>query len=110
VKSNCPRTGKSKLHHDEWKKIHTDKKWQVMTNKIIYNVQDAELQEKCWRYKSISASLDKTNNINWSDGMHLLKDVSQTGTTWSVVYLPNSNELYFSVYQSWDKIYHIQGF
>ena len=96
---------------NEWKKIYPDKKWQVMTNKVIYDVPDAKLREKCWRYDSISATLDKTNgNVNWNEGMHILKDVSQGGTTWSVIYLPNSNELYFSVYQNWDKIYHIQGF
>ena len=95
---------------NEWKKTYPDKKWQVMTNKVIYNVPDAKLKE-CWRYDSISATLDITNgNVDWTEGMHILKDVSQGGTTWSVIYLPNSNELYFSVYQTWDKIYHIQGF
>ena len=107
-------TGKSVIleyQDNEWKKIYPDKKWQVMTNKVIFNVPDVKLREKCWRYDSISASLDKTNgNVNWNEGMHILKDVSQGGTTWSVIYLPNSNELYFSVYQSWDKIYHIQDF
>ena len=107
-------TGKSVIleyQDNEWKKIYPDKKWQVMTNKVIYDVPDAKLREKCWRYDSISATLDKTNgNVNWNEGMHILRDVSQGGTTWSVIYLPNSNELYFSVYQSWDKIYHIQCF
>lgn len=96
---------------NEWKKTYPDKKWQVMTNRVIYQVPDTQLREKCWRYDAISAFLDKTNgNVNWNDGMQILKDVSQDGTTWSAIYLPNSNELYFSVYQSWDKIYHIQDF
>ena len=65
-----------------------------MTNKIIYHVPDAQLREKCWRYNTISALLDKTNgDVNWNEGMQVLKDVSQDGTTWSVIYLPNSNEL-----------------
>ena len=107
-------TGKSVILEyldNEWKKIYPDKKRQVMTNKVIFNVSDIKLREKCWRYNSISSSLDKTNGtINWDEGMQILKDVSQGGTTWSVIYLPNSTELYFSVYQTWDKIYHIQGF
>ena len=82
-----------------------------MTNKVIYNIDDIKLREKCWRYESISATLEKTNgNVNWKESMHILKDVSQGGTTWSVIYLPDSNELFFSVYQSWDKIYHIGSF
>ena len=96
---------------NEWKKIYPDKKWQVMTNKVIYNVDDIKLREQCWRYESISATLEKANgNVTWKEGLHILKDVSQGGTTWSVIYLPNSIELYFSVYQSWDKIYHIVRF
>jgi hypothetical protein len=107
-------SGKSvilEFQDNEWKKIYPDKKWQVMTNKIIYNVPEKQLQEKCWRYNTISATLDKSNgNVNWDEGMKILKDASQEGTTWSVIYLPNSKELYFSVYKSWDKIYHIKGF
>ncbi len=96
---------------NEWKKIYPDNKWQVMTNKVIFNTPDDKLREKCWRYNSISETLDDTNgNVNWDDGMQILKDVSQSGTTWSVVYLPNITELYFSVYQNWDKIYHLQDF
>jgi hypothetical protein len=96
---------------NEWKKIYSDTKWQLMTNKVIYNVPDSTLREKCWRYKSMSSTLDKNNGqVTWLQGIQILKDVSQEGTTWSVIYLPNSKELYFSVYQSWDKIYHLKGF
>jgi len=95
---------------NEWKKIYSGKKWQLMTNKVIYNVTDSALREKCWRYKSMSSTLDKNKGqVTWLQGIQILKDVSQEGTTWSVIYLPNSKELYFSVYQSWDKIYHIKG-
>ncbi len=108
------RSGKSvilEFQDNEWKKTYPEKKWQIMTNKVIYQVPDSQLRKKCWRYNSIASTLDKTNgNINWNGGMQMLKDVSQDGTTWSVIYLPNRNELYFSVYQSWDKIYHINGF
>jgi len=91
-----------------WKKIYPEKKWQVMTNKVIYNVPDAALREKCWRYESLSTTLDNTNGqINWQQGMQILKDVSQDGTTWSVVYSPTNKDIYFSVYQTWEKIYHL---
>ncbi|MBT3244686.1 MAG: linear amide C-N hydrolase [Bacteroidetes bacterium] len=94
---------------NEWKKSYPTKNWQVMTNNVIKDVPDTQLRKKCWRYGTISGLLDKTNgDVNRNEGMELLKNVSQDGTTWSVIYLPNSNEIYFSVYQSWDKIYHIQ--
>ncbi len=95
----------------EWKKSYTAKNWQVMTNNEVYDVPDTLLRKKCWRYSTLSALLDNTKgNLNRNTGMQVLEDVSQSGTTWSVIYLPNSSELYFSVYQSWDKIYRIQEF
>ena len=98
-------------HDDMWEKIYPEKKWQVMTNKIIYNVPDTTLRKNCWRYNSISTSLDKTNGqIDRQEAMQILRDVSQDGTTWSVIYSPTSKDLNFSVYQNWDKIYHLQGF
>jgi len=94
-----------------WQKIYPERTWQVMTNKVIYDVPDAKLKEKCWRYKSISETLEKTNGkIDWQAGIQILRNVSQEGTTWSVIYSPTSKDLHFSVYQSWDKVYHLQGF
>jgi hypothetical protein len=93
---------------DQWEKIYGDKSWQVLTNKPIYSVSDANLREKCWRYRSISETLENTKGtVNWKAGMKILQDVTQKGTTWSVVYSPTTKELYFSVYQMWDNIYHL---
>ena len=95
---------------DQWRIIESDKSWQVMTTKTIFNVSDANLRDKCWRYKGISEALDKTKGAaDWHTGMRILQDVSQIGTTWSVVYSPTSKDLYFSVYQHWDTIYHIRN-
>jgi hypothetical protein len=96
---------------DQWKKIYPEKSWQVLTNKPIYNVPEENLKESCWRYRSISQTLEKTKgNVDWKEGVKILQDVTQKGTTWSVVYSPLSKELYFSVYQEWDKIYHLISF
>ncbi len=93
---------------DQWRKIYGDKPWQVMTTKPIYNVSDANLREKCWRYRSISETLEKTKgNVDWKSGMKILRDVEQKGTTWSIIYSLTKKELYFSIYQKWDKIYHL---
>jgi hypothetical protein len=94
---------------DQWKRIYGDKSWQVLTTKPIYNVSDSNLREKCWRYRSISETIEKMEgNVDWKAGMNIMQDVTQKGTTWSVVYSLTTRELYFSVYQDWDKIYHIR--
>lgn len=96
---------------DQWRKIYGDKSWQVLTNKPVYNVSDANLREKCWRYRTISKTLENTKgNVDWKAGMKILQDVRQKGTTWSVIYSPSTKELYFSVYQKWDIIYHLKTF
>jgi hypothetical protein len=77
----------------------------------VYNVPETDLRERCWRYRSISESLEKAGGkIDWKAGMKILRDVRQNGTTWSVVYSPTTKDIYFSVYQEWDTIYHIRGF
>jgi len=93
---------------DQWVKTYGDKSWQVLTNKPIYNVNDEDLRERCWRYRSISETLDNTaESVDWKAGMKILHDVHQKGTTWSVIYAPRTKDLYFSVYQQWDTIYHL---
>ncbi len=82
-----------------------------MTNNIVYGVPDAKLRQECSRYKSLSETLELNNgHIDWRAGMQMLRNVSQKGTTWSVVYSLRSKDVYFSVYQTWEKIYHLQGF
>ena len=94
---------------DQWKIIYPDNPWQVLTNKTMYNVPDTDLRDKCWRYRSISETLENAGTVvNWETGMKILQDVTQKGTTWSVIYSPPTSELYFSVYQKWDVVYHLR--
>jgi hypothetical protein len=93
---------------DQWRKIYADKAWQVLSTKPIYNVSDSILRDQCWRYRGMSETLEKTKgNIDWKAGMKILQDVTQKGTTWSVIYSPPTKELYFSVYQKWDDVYRL---
>lgn len=96
---------------DQWKRIDGDKSWQILTNKPVYKVPDAKLKEQCWRYRSISGTLEKTRGkVDWKGGLKILQDVSQKGTTWSVIYSLKSKELHFSVYQNWTNIYQLKIF
>jgi hypothetical protein len=95
--------------HDQWRRTYGDGSWQVLTTKPIYNVPDADLRERCWRYRSISGTLEGApGNVDWQAAMDILKDVGQKGTTWSVVYSPSAKDLYFSVYQDWSTVYHLE--
>ncbi|UCE24663.1 MAG: linear amide C-N hydrolase [Candidatus Zixiibacteriota bacterium] len=94
---------------DQWRTVYPDKSWQVLTNKPVYNVPDTDLRDKCWRYRSISETLENAETaVDWETGMKILQDVTQKGTTWSVVYSTPTRELFFSVYQTWDVIYKLR--
>ncbi len=94
---------------DQWRKVYKDTSWQVLSTKPIYNVSEANRKEQCWRYRGMAETLEKTGgNIDWNAAMEILRDVSQKGTTWSVAYALPTKELYFSVYQMWDTIYHLK--
>jgi len=95
--------------HDQWRMITSTAPWQVLTTKSVYNVPDMDLRAACWRYRSISETLERSGgDVDWNAGMHILQDVTQNGTTWSVIYAPTTEDIYFAVYQDWETIYHIE--
>jgi hypothetical protein len=97
--------------HNGWQRAYSDKPWQVLTNKPVYNVPDQTLREQCWRYKSLATALDQAKGeVAWKPGLKMLQAVSQKGTTWSVVYSLPTKELHLCVYQKWDTIYHMKPF
>ena len=94
---------------DEWKKFHSDKSWQVLTNRTIHSMTDEELRTKSRRYRNISETLEKNEiELDWKGGLKILQNVAQKGTSWSVIYSPTGKDLYFSVYQKWDVVYHLK--
>ena len=55
-------SGKSVIleyRQNEWRKIPSDKSWQVMTNKVIYNVADNTLRKECARFRTLSETLER---------------------------------------------------
>jgi penicillin V acylase-like amidase (Ntn superfamily) len=96
---------------NQWRRTYSDTSWQVLSTKPIYNVPDSHLRQHCWRYRSMSTTLEQTKgNLDWKAAMQILQDVTQKGTTWSVVYSPTARDLHFSVYQQWNTVYHIKPF
>lgn len=93
----------------EWKRFFQKTSWQVLANKPIHSLSENDLREKSWRYRSMSAALEKDRpEFDWIDSLKILQDVAQKGTSWSVVYSPNEGDVYFSVYQKWDVVYHLK--
>ena len=96
---------------DQWRKTYGEGNWQALTNKPVYGVPDATLRKQCWRYHTIAEELGKAGgSVDWQAGLKILHDVAQKGTTWSAVYSPTARDVFFSVYQSWDVVYHLQPF
>jgi len=95
----------------EWHPTYSDGPWQAMTNKVVHEVPDTVLRDKCWRYERLAASLDATSTeLGWRTGMEILNAVKQEGTTWSAVYCPSRLEVYFCVYQDWETVYRLTPF
>jgi hypothetical protein len=96
---------------DQWLKVYGKGSWQALANKPVFEVPEATRREKCWRYRTMAETLEKTSGrVDWKAGLKILRDVHQKGTTWSALYSPSSKDIYFSVYQTWDKIYHLKAF
>ena len=92
---------------NQWQAIYGDKSWQVMSTKPVYNVPDSVMRENCWRFRRMSESLEQApENQDWKMAMRILENVAQRGTTWSAAYSLTTKELYFSVYQHWETVYH----
>lgn len=95
----------------EWHATYPTAPWQVMTNKVITGISDSTLRKQCSRYAGLSTSLEQVGGtVGWEEGIRMLQDVSQSGTTWSVIYSPTADEIYLSVYQDWNTIYHSRVF
>lgn len=97
--------------YNRWDTTYGDQSWQVLTNERVYKVPDQELRRLDWRYNNLATALDQAQGeVDWHQGLKMLRDVSQNGTTWSVIYTLPTSELHFSAYQEWDIIYHIKPF
>jgi predicted choloylglycine hydrolase len=96
---------------NQWQKITSEESWQVLSTKPVYNVPEIQRRNDCWRYNTMGEALEIVNGrVNLHSGMQILQDVHQIGTTWSVIYMLSTREIYFTVYQDWDEVYYIKPF
>ncbi len=67
--------------------------WQVATNFLVAST-NGESQGQCWRYDRINQSLKELEGqISQKDALHLLEDVAQDSTQWSIVYHMTSGDV-----------------
>jgi hypothetical protein len=67
--------------------------WQVATNFLLASTNGHE-QGQCWRYDLINQRLKELEGkVSFQDAFHLLEDVSQDITQWSIVYHMTSGNL-----------------
>jgi predicted choloylglycine hydrolase len=68
---------------------------QVCTNFIMANEKPEDANSSCWRYNTALSTLNNNEgNLNMSDVMSLLKNVSQSNTIWTTVYNQSTREVF----------------
>ena len=85
--------------------IHSDNRWQSMTNFYISTIQGS-LEGQCSRYDRIEKTLKHVEGVlTTTQALTLLEDVSQGGTQWSIVYGSSSGHISVSMGKNYDEVY-----
>ncbi|MEW6030688.1 MAG: carcinine hydrolase/isopenicillin-N N-acyltransferase family protein [Chloroflexota bacterium] len=79
--------------------------WQVATNFLLASTNGNE-QGQCWRYDLLEQRLNELQGwVSSNDALHLLEDVSQDITQWSIVYHLASGDLEIVMGQDYSEIH-----
>lgn len=81
------------FHKGEMVIFRNDARWQTATNFLLAST-NGDAQGQCWRYDLISQRLTESEGwISSQEAFHLLEDVSQENTQWSILYHMTSGDL-----------------
>ncbi len=81
--------------------------WHLATNFLCTKAGN-NLSGQCWRYDRLAEAFSATDGIlTETDAMHLLKEVAQEGTQWSVVYNASTGAVNVAIHQNYN---HTQSF
>ena len=73
--------------------FRNESQWQVATNFLLATANGNE-QGQCWRYDFVEQRLNELGGqVSSRKALHLLRDVSQDSTQWSVLYHMTSGDL-----------------
>ncbi len=85
--------------------IPNEAPWHQATNFLRASAGESA-EGKCWRYDKISQRLTEAEGqLTAQDAMHLLADVSQEGTQWSVVYGMSTGDVNVVMGQKYDNVH-----
>lgn len=74
--------------------------WQIATNFLLASTNGNE-QGQCWRYDLLDQRLgEQDGKVSYKDALHLLDDVSQDITQWSIVYHMTSGKVHIVMGQA----------
>ena len=103
--------GKSVLveyYDGEMQVIRNEEPWNIATNFLRSSVDDPS-DGNYWRYNKINMRLTETNGqIDVQAAMHLLAEVAQDNTQWSVVYQMNSGVIKVAMGQRYRDVHQFQ--
>jgi predicted choloylglycine hydrolase len=83
-----------------------ESQWHVATNFLLASTSGNK-QGQCWRYDLINQRLKKLEGqISLKDAIHLLEDVSQDSTQWSILYHMTSGDIEVVMGRDYSGIVH----
>ena len=79
--------------------------WQAATN-FLQSAHPGDLSGNCHRYDAISERLESSkDNFTTDNALHLLAEVSQGNTQWSIVYDMSLQNIHVGLAREFDKIH-----
>jgi predicted choloylglycine hydrolase len=86
--------------------IRNDKPWQVSTNFLISEAQQAGADSDCWRYNAAYRFLDNAQaDVSQDEAMALLKTTSQDNTVWSILYNLSTGEIQLAMGRDYEQVH-----
>jgi hypothetical protein len=96
------------FYRGEMNVIPNDRPWHSATNFLRSSVEDPA-DGNCWRYDRINERLNaEQGQLDSTAAMHLLSEVAQDNTQWSVVYQMGRREVSVAMGKAYEKVHGFQ--
>jgi len=95
------------VHDGEMQAVPNTEPWQVITNSLVCNLSQSQVEAVCWRFRSICYSLENTSgNIDRQQGMNILQNVGNEFTQWSAIYDMTEKKITLALDFNFEKFFH----
>ena len=90
----------------ELRVIPNIEKWQVATNRRVYNLSVSEQKNSCWRFRTVYDALKDVNgNIDHNQGIIILDSVNFPSTEWSAIYDMTEKKVIIAIDSDFENLY-----